>query len=287
MPTRTLYDIVALVARLGVGSVFVAQGWDKIRDGIDQTAESFAREGVAFPEFAAVYSTFSELLCGVMLIVGFGLPVAGVLLFLDMAGSLVLAQTGGFSPGEPLGFQLGLVLALTALLFACGGAGRMTADRWLLARRTESPPEPNRGDAAGLQRFDRRSRTEKDRTDKRETKETKAKKKKPDPVDEASWVAELPEERPFEYVSPSTALSSTSSTPKLASDIVGGSGNDVLVAGKRTGRAKSRATGTGGSTGSAGRKAPGTGKDTRTGKSTRSGRSTRSTGSSDRTDRDQ
>lgn len=277
MPTRTLYDIVALVTRLGVGSVFAAQGWDKIRDGIDQTARSFAGMGVSFPEFAAVYTTFVELLGGVMLIVGLGLPAAGVLLFLDMAGSLILAAAGAYTPNTPLDFQFGLVLALTALLFACGGGGRMTVDRLLVTRRSPSPPEPNQGDAAGLPRFNWRSRTDKDRTGTRGEKEPKpARKRKSDPADDASWVSDLPEERPFEYVSPSSSLSSTS---KLSSDLASDSGSDMLVAGKKTGRAKSRTSG------STGRKTAGAAKDSRTGKSTRSGRTTRST-ARDKTDRD-
>ena len=77
-------DLAILVTRLGVGLVFVAHGWQKLTDsGLDRTAESFARLGVP-ASFSAFYATFVELLGGAALIAGLAVPVAGVLLALDM-----------------------------------------------------------------------------------------------------------------------------------------------------------------------------------------------------------
>lgn len=250
MPTRTLYDIVALIARLGVGMVFAAHGWDKIRDGIDQTAQSFEAMGVPFAEPAAVYSTFVELLGGVTLIAGIGLPVVGILLFLDMAGAFVLvhADNGVFVGGDASGFELVLVLGLTALLFACGGAGRLTVDRALFGRRpARRPAGTGTGTGAGKQQQPARHQRAK-------------KKERADELSD-SWVKDLPEEQPFESERPDPASKSGTPSPKLAGEIADPT-DDLLVAGKKTGRSRT--------SGSSTRKSSTTGKTPRTARTSRS-----------------
>src|SRR4051794_9667862 len=91
MRTR-LYDVVALLARVGVGVVFIAHGWQKIQVGVTATAHGFDHLGVPVPTAAAVYATFVELLGGAAVILGLGLPVAGVLLFADMLGAFILVN---------------------------------------------------------------------------------------------------------------------------------------------------------------------------------------------------
>ncbi|GAA4628334.1 hypothetical protein GCM10023196_044240 [Actinoallomurus vinaceus] len=133
---RPVYDVVALLARCGVGVVFLAHGWQKIQVGVNATGHNFDAMGVPAPTAAAVYSTFVELLGGTALILGAALPVAGTLLFLDMAGAFVFvhAEHGVFlvDKGTPRnGFELVLVLGLASLLFAAGGGGRLTLDHRL------------------------------------------------------------------------------------------------------------------------------------------------------------
>ncbi|WP_313819754.1 DoxX family membrane protein [Actinomadura rubrobrunea] len=154
MRIRPVYDIVALLARLGVGSVFIAHGWQKIEAGTAATGRSFEQLGVPAPSAAAIYATFAELLGGLALIVGVGLPIAGTALFLDMAGAFVFvhARNGLFLVDEGKaenGFELVLVLGLASLLFAAGGGGRLSLDHRLfppLAGRggeEATPPEPD------------------------------------------------------------------------------------------------------------------------------------------------
>src|SRR3954469_23806640 len=89
MRNRPIYDVVALLARCGVGTVFVAHGWQKIQVGVTATGRNLDAMGAPAPTVAAVYSTFAELLGGTALILGLALPAAGTLLFLDMMGSLI------------------------------------------------------------------------------------------------------------------------------------------------------------------------------------------------------
>ncbi|HEX6471035.1 MAG TPA: DoxX family membrane protein [Streptosporangiaceae bacterium] len=155
MRTRPLYDIVALLARIGIGAVFIAHGWQKVQVGITTTSDQFTAWDVPFPTAAAVYATFVELLGGAALIVGLALPIAGLLLFVDMAGSVIFVNGthGIFLVDEHgaarNGFELALVLGLSGLFFAAGGAGRLTLDNRLFSRRAApagaGAPEPAGG----------------------------------------------------------------------------------------------------------------------------------------------
>lgn len=137
---RPVYDVAALLARCGVGVVFLAHGWQKIQVGVTATGHAFDAMGVPAPTAAAVYATFVELLAGAALILGIALPVAGTLLFLDMAGAFVFvhARHGILLVDKGTvrnGFELVLVLGLASLVFAAGGAGRLTLDHRLFGRR--------------------------------------------------------------------------------------------------------------------------------------------------------
>jgi putative oxidoreductase len=153
MRTRPLYDVVALLARLGVGIVFMAHGWQKIEAGVTATSRSFDALGVPLPTAAAVYSAFVELLGGAALIAGLGLPVTGVLLFVDMAGAFIFvhADKGLFLvDGKSVqnGYELVVALGLAGLLFAAGGGGRLTVDQWVIAKRLRRPGEKEDEDDA-------------------------------------------------------------------------------------------------------------------------------------------
>lgn len=152
MSSRPLYDAAAVLARLGVGVVFMAHGWQKIEAGVTATSRSFDGLGVPLPTAAAVYSAFVELLGGAALIAGLGLPITGVLLFVDMAGAFVFvhAAEGLFMvDGGTVenGYELVLTLGMASLLFAAGGGGRLTVDQWIVRKRLRRPDGAEDDDA--------------------------------------------------------------------------------------------------------------------------------------------
>jgi putative oxidoreductase len=203
MRNRPIYDVVALLARCGVGTVFVAHGWQKIQVGITATGRNLDAMGAPFPTAAAVYSTFVELLGGAALILGLALPAAGLLLFLDMAGALIFvhAKHGIFLVDNGRvhnGFELVLVLGLAALVFAAGGAGRLTLDQRLFARSETAPEESE------------------DVPPWRPVEETT-----PPALPAGEFPARPEEEDP------------PSSRPRLAADMVTDTSRDVIVAGKK------------------------------------------------------
>ena len=128
-------SLALLIARIGLGTVFVAHGWQKFDDmGVAGTQASFAKMGAPAPELTAYYSTFVELIGGAALLIGAFTAVAGVLLVLDMLGAFLIVHIdkGVFVAGG--GYELVVALGVGALLVAVFGAGKFSVDR-LLGRK--------------------------------------------------------------------------------------------------------------------------------------------------------
>ncbi|MFZ2178399.1 MAG: DoxX family protein [Rhodococcus sp. (in: high G+C Gram-positive bacteria)] len=129
MASALFRDLALLVARIGLGVVFVAHGWQKFFDaGVGATQASFAAMGVPMPDISAIVAATVELAGGFLLLVGLATSIAGILLFLVMLGALILvhADKGVFvSDG---GYELVVGLGVGALLLAVVGAGRLSID---------------------------------------------------------------------------------------------------------------------------------------------------------------
>ncbi|MGP4023745.1 DoxX family protein [Actinomadura sp. 3N407] len=230
MRTRPLYNIAAVLARVGVGVVFMAHGWQKIEAGVTATSRSFDDLGVPLPTAAAVYSAFVELLGGAALIAGLGLPVTGALLFVDMAGAFVFvhADEGLFlvdGANVENGFELVLVLGMASLLFAAGGGGRLTLDQWIARRRLRRPDgEGDEDDAKSFVESLRQA----------ETKPIAKPARKPSSPRHEKTPA-LPD-------SPETPGQSTGGAPSPGAKNTGAE-DDTLVAGRRKPAKRRRTTG--------------------------------------------
>jgi putative oxidoreductase len=70
-------DVVLLLARVAIGVIFVAHGWQKLHTwGIDGTQHAFRGMGVPAPSISALYAIAAELIGGVLLIAGVLMPIA-------------------------------------------------------------------------------------------------------------------------------------------------------------------------------------------------------------------
>jgi putative oxidoreductase len=254
MRTRPLFDIVALLARIGLGVIFIAHGWQKIQVGITATAKSFDSMGVPMPTAAAIYATFAELLGGLALIVGVALPVAGIALFLDMVGAVLFVhlENGLFivDQGEVRnGFELALALGLASLLLAAAGGGRFSLDHQLHSQRsakrerreaeedgwppeedTEAPwpppaesPSPVSTQPLPVTAHDEPAKPKQGRSRGKSSKQAAAAETAPPPPSSSSSSASSPER-------------TEAGSPRLAADIISDPGRDagdVRVAGRR------------------------------------------------------
>lgn len=137
-----LPDTGLLFGRLAVGAVFVAHGWQKLTDeGHAAVTRSFDHLGIPLPGLAAVYGTWVELLGGAALIAGVLVPLAGVLIALDMAGAFWYVHMGKGLFSREGGYEYVLILGAVCLLLAFTGAGRFSVDAVLWGRRREPEPE--------------------------------------------------------------------------------------------------------------------------------------------------
>ena len=131
-PPRALPDLAQLLARLGLGAVFFAHGWQKlVTNGVSGTAEFFASVGVPLPSVSAWIATVIELVGGGALVLGVLVSVAGVLLAANMLGAFVFVHAGNGVFVADGGYELVLALGVSSLLLAAVGAGRFSVDHLL------------------------------------------------------------------------------------------------------------------------------------------------------------
>jgi putative oxidoreductase len=130
-------DAALLVARLLLGVVLIAHGWQKVvTNGLGSTAEGFSRMGVPAAPVSAAYAGIVELVGGALLLVGAATAVVGVLVVLDMLGAALLVHIGNGVMAGDGGWELVGVIGALALVLAAVGAGRYSVDHAVAARRT-------------------------------------------------------------------------------------------------------------------------------------------------------
>ncbi|PLC13524.1 hypothetical protein AUQ48_03980 [Kocuria flava] len=122
--------------RVVLGTTFLLHGWQKVDEWtLAGTQAAFAQMGVPAAQAAAPAVAVLELAGGILLLIGLGTRVVAALLALVMLGALVLVHLpAGFFAADG-GFELVLLLAAAAALFALAGAGRWSVDAVLAARR--------------------------------------------------------------------------------------------------------------------------------------------------------
>jgi putative oxidoreductase len=133
-------DGALLLARLVLGVVLIAHGWQKlVTKGIDATTEGFAELGIPAAPAAAVFAIAVELAGGVLLIVGAATAVVGALVALQMLGAVFFAHLGAGLFVRDGGWELAGMVAAAALALAAAGAGRLSVDHALPKRRRPAP----------------------------------------------------------------------------------------------------------------------------------------------------
>jgi putative oxidoreductase len=130
--------IAQRTGRIGLGAISVVHGYQKLAQwGIDGTSATFGQMGLPAPTLSAWYSAVVELVGGAALVIGFALPVAGVLLALDMAGALVFVHVSHGFFAASNGYELVLALAVASLAIGFNG-GAFALDRMLFRNRTRT-----------------------------------------------------------------------------------------------------------------------------------------------------
>lgn len=135
---RALHDLASLAARMGVGGIFFANGWQKLEAGLNATQAQFTELHAPAPYVWAAVTMLVELVGGTLLIAGLAVPAVGLLLFAEALAVFVL--TAG-DTGLPLtGGAIELIVALGAasVLLAVVGGGRVSVDHMVVIKRREA-----------------------------------------------------------------------------------------------------------------------------------------------------
>ncbi|MDV7243965.1 MULTISPECIES: DoxX family protein [Rhodococcus] len=135
MNNPAVRNLGILIARVGIGIIFLAHGWQKaFTNGLDKQTAGFESMGVPLPGISAFVVTWLEIIGGLALIVGAAVPIFGILLFLDMVGAFFIAHIDKGIFASEGGYELVLALGVSSLLLAVVGSGAYGVDGLLGAK---------------------------------------------------------------------------------------------------------------------------------------------------------
>ena len=122
-------NVGLLIARVGLGIVFLAHGLQKLNTwGYAGTKAAFEQLDVPAAPISAFLATWLEILGGIALIAGVLTPVFAALLLLDMLGAFAIAHSDSGLWISDGGYELVLVLGMGMLLLVVAGAGKFSVD---------------------------------------------------------------------------------------------------------------------------------------------------------------
>jgi putative oxidoreductase len=138
-----LHPLAPLIGRLGVGLLFMLDGWAKAHN-LQSVTEFFQELHIPAPGFNATMVAYTQLICGAALVVGLLTRLATVPLIVSMVVAIVTAKlpkvTGLYDFVGLDEFTYIVVLVMIAIL----GPGPFSADALLVKKLGWG--EPKKGD---------------------------------------------------------------------------------------------------------------------------------------------
>ncbi|ATG56063.1 hypothetical protein CFK41_15700 [Brachybacterium ginsengisoli] len=144
-------DIGLLIARVVLGAIFLAHGYQKVvQFGLPGVTESFRGMGVPAAEIAGPIVAYAELVGGALLVLGALTTIVGLVLAIDMAVAAVLVHLPAGIFIDNGGWELVGALGAGALALAAMGAGRYSVDRLLRGGKRRGRSGSTSTHAAGV-----------------------------------------------------------------------------------------------------------------------------------------
>jgi putative oxidoreductase len=132
-------DVALLVARLLLGTVMFAHGYQKLMiDGIGRTTQGFESMTIPVAIFSAAFVTVVEVVGGVLIILGAAVTVVAACYLVVMVGAAVFVHIPHGIFVENGGWELVGVIAAVLLALAAAGSGRYGVDGMIRARQART-----------------------------------------------------------------------------------------------------------------------------------------------------
>jgi putative oxidoreductase len=134
-PLSRLASLAPLAVRLITGIIILAHGWQKLTEMGPGNfgGQMLAGLGVPLPMFMGYVVTFTEIIGGLLLIVGFLSRLAALLLTINLVVAILLVKVNvGFLSGSSgTGAELDLALIAGFLVILFAGPGSLSVDHAL------------------------------------------------------------------------------------------------------------------------------------------------------------
>ncbi len=146
---RPAADVALLVARLLLGTIMFAHGYQKlVVSGLGRTTQGFESMSIPLAIVSASFVTVVELVGGVLVLVGALLTVVAACYLVVMVGAAVFVHIPNGIFVADSGWELVGAIAALLLALAAAGSGRFGVDGVVRARRAraaaEAPTEVSR-----------------------------------------------------------------------------------------------------------------------------------------------
>ncbi|MFN7242133.1 MAG: DoxX family protein [Dietzia cercidiphylli] len=129
-------DIGLLLARVLLGVVLIAHGWEKlVTNGAGATGQFFDSVGIPAAQTAAVFAGVVELAGGILLVLGLLTQVVAVLVVVVMFGAYLFVHQGAGIYATNGGWELVAVIGLAVAVFGLVGTGRYSLDALIAGLR--------------------------------------------------------------------------------------------------------------------------------------------------------
>jgi len=129
-----------LLVRASLGAVFATSGWGKLHN-LGQVTSFFTELGIPFPGFSAVLASGTELVGGLLLVLGLFTRLAAAPLIVTMVVAILTAKRPEIEGVVSVLSFIEFTYIAGLVWLAVSGAGLASLDR-LLARRPVKLPRP-------------------------------------------------------------------------------------------------------------------------------------------------
>ena len=134
-------DAGILIVRLVIGVLFIGHGTGKLfgwfgQGGVEGTGAFFEQVGYTPGEEMAIFAGIVEVVAGLLLVLGFLIPLAAAMIIGDMMNAAWVKSASGFWVADE-GYEYEFVLIMLALALAFTGPGLYSVDRnkeWFRSR---------------------------------------------------------------------------------------------------------------------------------------------------------